>query len=161
MREVLDGVDPTLAPYDFTTVDQLAENSYVQDRFATLLIGLFGALGLVPRPRSACTASCPSRWRGARASWACGPRSGARGGDIVSLVFRDGARLVIPGLALGLLGALAVTRLLASQLHGVQRDRSAVVRRGRHRACAAAGLASWFPRDRAARVDPMVALRSE
>jgi len=86
---------------------------------------------------------------------------GARVGDIVSLVLRDGALLVIPGLALGLVGAFAVTRLMASQLHGVPATDPLSYAVAAIVLCAAAGLASWFPARRAARVDPMVALRSE
>jgi putative ABC transport system permease protein len=68
---------------------------------------------------------------------------------------------VLPGLALGLLGAFAVTRLLASQLHGVPATDPLSYAEAAIVLCAAAGLASWFPAHRAARVDPMVALRSE
>jgi len=79
----------------------------------------------------------------------------------VSLVLRDGALLVIPGLALGLVGAFAVTRLLASQLHGVPPTDPLSYAVAAIVLGTAAGLASWFPARRAARVDPMVALRSE
>jgi ABC-type antimicrobial peptide transport system permease subunit len=86
---------------------------------------------------------------------------GARSGDILSLVFRDGALLVVPGLVLGLAGALALTRLLVSQLHGVAPTDPLSYAGASIVLCAAAGLASWLPARRAARVDPMVALRSE
>jgi putative ABC transport system permease protein len=160
VRQALAGVDPALAPYNFTTVDRMAENTYVQDRFATLLIGLFGALGLV---LSALGLYGLLSFQVARRTRELGVRAalGARGPDILSLVFRDGAVLVIPGLVLGLLGALAVTRLLASQLHGVPASDPLSYAVAAAVLCLAAGLASWFPARRAARVDPMVALRSE
>jgi predicted permease len=160
VRQVLAGVDPAVAPYDFTTVDRMAENSYVQDRFATLLIGLFGVLGLV---LSALGLYGLLSFQVARRTREMGVRAalGARGADILSLVFRDGARLVIPGLLLGLLGALAVTRLLASQLHGVPPTDPASYAVASVVLTTAAALASWLPARRAARVDPMTALRSE
>ena len=160
VRQALGGVDPTVAPYQFTTVARMTENSYVEDRFATLLIGLFGVLGLV---LSALGLYGLLSSQVARRTRELGVRAalGARGADIVSLVFRDGALLVVPGLVLGLLGALAVTRLLASQLHGVHAADPLSYAVAAIVLCVAAGLASWFPASRAARVDPMVALRSE
>ena len=86
---------------------------------------------------------------------------GGRAGDIGSLGVGDGARLVVPGLALGLVGAFAVTRLLGSQLHGVPPTDPLSYAVAAIVLCAAAGLASWFPARRAARVDPLTALRSE
>jgi predicted permease len=160
VRDLLGRVDPTIAPYDFTTVDRMVENSYVSDRFAALLVSLFGALGLV---LSALGLYGLLSFQVARRTRELGVRTalGAKGADILSLVFRDGAHLVAVGLGAGLLGALVATRLLGSQLHGVgaadplSYAAAAVVLGG------AASLASWVPARRAARVDPMVALRSE
>jgi putative ABC transport system permease protein len=86
---------------------------------------------------------------------------GAQGGQILALVFRDGAWLVLPGLALGLVGAAAVTRLLDTQLHGVRPWDPASYAAAALLLCSSAALASWLPARRAARVDPMVALRTE
>ena len=160
VRQALGGVDPLVAPYNFTTVERMTENSYVEDRFATLLIGLFGMLGLV---LSALGLYGLLSFQVARRTRELGVRAalGARVGDIVSLVLRDGALLVIPGLALGLVGAFGVTRLLASQLHGVPPTDPLSYAVAAIVLGTAAGLASWFPARRAARVDPMVALRSE
>jgi len=160
VRQALGGVDPAVAPYNFTTVERMTGNSYVEDRFATLLIGLFGMLGLV---LSALGLYGLLSFQVARRTRELGVRAalGAGVGDIVSLVLRDGALLVIPGLALGLVGAFGVTRLLASQLHGVPPTDPLSYAVAAIVLCAAAGLASWFPARRAARVDPMVALRSE
>jgi ABC-type antimicrobial peptide transport system permease subunit len=138
----------------------MAENSYVQDRFAALLVSLFGALGLV---LSALGLYGLLSFQVARRTRELGVRTalGARGADILSLVFRDGAHLVAAGLAAGLLGALGVTRLLGSQLHGVSAADPLAYAAAAVVLCAVAALASWIPARRAARVDPMVALRSE
>jgi predicted lysophospholipase L1 biosynthesis ABC-type transport system permease subunit len=140
VRQALGGVDPTVAPYNFTTVERMTGNSYVEDRFATLLIGLFGMLGLV---LSALGLYGLLSFQVARRTRELGVRAalGARVGDIVSLVLRDGALLVIPGLALGLVGAFAVTRLLASQLHGVPPTDPLSYAVAAIVLCAAAGLA--------------------
>jgi len=160
VRRALAGVDPRLAPYDFTTIERMAENSYVQDRFAALLVSLFGALGLV---LSALGLYGLLSFQVAQRTRELGVRAalGARSGDILSLVFRDGALLVAPGLVLGLAGALALTRLLGSQLHGVEATDPLSYAAAAIVLCLAAGLASWLPARRAAGVDPMVALRSE
>jgi len=86
---------------------------------------------------------------------------GARRADILTLVLRDGVRLVLPGLVLGLVGALATTRLLGSQLHGIAATDPLSYAAAALVLCAVAGLASWIPARRAAGVDPMRALRSE
>jgi predicted permease len=160
VRQALAAVDPRIAPHDFETVERLTGNSYAQDRFALFLVGLFGLLGL---GLSALGLYGLLSFLVARRTRELGVRAalGANAGDMHSLVLRDGARLVLPGLALGLALAYGVTRLLDSQLHGV--------RAGDPASCAAAvlllllsaALASWLPARRAARVEPMVALRSE
>ena len=86
---------------------------------------------------------------------------GARPADVLRLVLTDGARLVLPGLALGLVGAAAAARLLGSQLHGVGPGDPLSYVVAAAVLALAAFLASWLPGRRAARVDPMVALRSE
>jgi putative ABC transport system permease protein len=68
---------------------------------------------------------------------------------------------VLPGLGLGLAAAALVTRLLEAQLHGVRAHDPAAYAAAAAVLCLSAGLASWLPARRAARVDPMVALRNE
>jgi putative ABC transport system permease protein len=86
---------------------------------------------------------------------------GARTRDVVGLVLREGGRLAALGGALGLLAALALTRLLESLLFGVSPTDplsfAAVV--AFLSACALLGC--WLPARRAARVDPVIALRYE
>ena len=160
VRGALASVDPAIAPYAFDSVERLAGHSYAQDRFALLLVGLFGLLGLV---LSALGLYGLLSFQVARRTRELGVRTalGAQGGDILSLVFRDGARLVLPGLVLGLAAAAAVTRLIDNQLHGVRAHDPAAYAAAAVVLAATAALASWLPARRAARVDPMVALRDE
>jgi len=160
VRSALASVDPGIAPYAFDSVERLAGHSYAQDRFALLLVGLFGLLGLV---LSALGLYGLLSFQVARRTRELGVRTalGAQGGDILSLVFKDGARLVLPGLALGLVAAALVTRLLDDQLHGVHAHDPAAYAAAAVVLAATAALASWLPARRAARVEPMVALRNE
>jgi putative ABC transport system permease protein len=84
---------------------------------------------------------------------------GAQRSDVLSLVLRQGAVLALIGIAVGALGALAMTRLLASLVFGVSTtDPLAFV--GVIVLLASVALAaSWLPARRAARVDPMNVLR--
>jgi len=82
-------------------------------------------------------------------------------GRIRGLVVSQGARLAVIGIALGFVGALALTRLLTTLLFGVgARDPITFAVVGM--VLAAVALAAvWLPARRATRVDPMVALRHE
>ncbi|HEU0078585.1 MAG TPA: FtsX-like permease family protein, partial [Longimicrobiaceae bacterium] len=86
---------------------------------------------------------------------------GAAAGDVVRLVLRQGAVLVAIGVGLGLAAALAATRLLAGFLHGVSATDPATFLAVPALLAAVALLASWLPARRAARVDPMTALRTD
>jgi predicted permease len=86
---------------------------------------------------------------------------GARPGTAVGLVVREAAALVALGLLLGLGGALALGRLVESQLYGVHARDGATITAAALLVAVVALLASALPARRAARVDPMTALRCE
>ena len=100
--------------------------------------------------------------RGAREKSASGWRSGARrSGDIVRSILGYSAKLTAAGLILGLAGAMAATRLLSTFLFGIaaldpKTFAAVAVLLG-----AIALLASYLPTHRAAKVDPIVALRQD
>ena len=86
---------------------------------------------------------------------------GASASDVLRLVVGQGMRPVIIGLVVGLLAALALARVLQGFLFGVaQTDPGTYVTVTAVLTCAAI-LACYLPARRAARVDPMVALRAE
>jgi putative ABC transport system permease protein len=86
---------------------------------------------------------------------------GARGADVLGMVMRQGASLAVAGAIGGLLGAAAVTRLLRGMLFGVTPlDPMAYVGAG-VLLLGAAALACYLPARRAARLDPVRALRAE
>src|SRR5262249_14411545 len=86
---------------------------------------------------------------------------GARAADVMAMVLRDGAKLAVVGVALGVVAAFGLSRLVESLLYGVAATDPAPF------ACVAAGLfavallASCVPARRAMRTDPMQALRDE
>jgi predicted permease len=86
---------------------------------------------------------------------------GARRGNILWLVLRQGLRLAGIGIAIGLAGALALTRLLSGLLFGIDPTDPATLIAISLLLIAVASVATWLPARRAARVDPMEALRYE
>jgi putative ABC transport system permease protein len=160
IRTELAKVDPAIAPYDFATLDRLIEDTRVEDRFGLLMMSLFGGLGLL---LSAVGLYGLLSFQVAHRTREFGIRSalGAGATDTLRLVFGQGGRLVAVGLGLGLMSALALTRIIESQLHDVSgADPLAYAAAGLVLSSAAA-LACALPARRAARVDPMVALRED
>jgi putative ABC transport system permease protein len=86
---------------------------------------------------------------------------GAQGRDILKMVIRQGLILVAAGMALGLAGALALTRILSSLLYGVSARDPLTFVEVVGLLVVVALLACWIPARRAAKVDPMIALRCE
>jgi putative ABC transport system permease protein len=84
---------------------------------------------------------------------------GARRRDALSLVMAGGLRLTLLGVAIGLAGALALTRYLSSQLYSVKATDPLTFLGVSVALTAAALLASWLPAWRAAQTHPIEALR--
>ena len=86
---------------------------------------------------------------------------GARGGDVMRLVVRQGMWLALVGLAIGLAGALVLTRLMSSVLYGVSATDVPTFAGVTLLLGLVVFIACYLPARRAAKVDPMVALRFE
>ena len=86
---------------------------------------------------------------------------GARAGNVLSLIMKNGLTLVLTGIAIGIAGALALTRFLTTLLFGVTPTDSVTFVVVSVVFFVIAMLASLIPALRATRVDPLVALRYE
>jgi ABC-type antimicrobial peptide transport system permease subunit len=84
---------------------------------------------------------------------------GAQRGAVLAMVLRQGLQLVLIGLAIGLAGALVLTRVLATLLFGIEPTDGLTFVAMSMVLVAAAAVACFVPARRAASVDPMVALR--
>ncbi|HKV28134.1 MAG TPA: FtsX-like permease family protein, partial [Candidatus Acidoferrales bacterium] len=86
---------------------------------------------------------------------------GAQHGDVLRMVILQGAKLIVLGVAIGIAGALAVTRLMSALLFGVTATDPATYVAVAALLAVVALAACYIPARRASRVDPMVALRYE
>ena len=136
------------------------EGSLSSRRFNALLLGLFAGVALLLAVSGlygvlAYSVSRRTREIGVRLAL------GARPGDILRLIVAHGMLLTFGGLVIGLAGALMVARLLSGLLFGVGSTDPATFVGVSGLLAGVALLASYLPARRAARVDPIVALRQE
>jgi predicted lysophospholipase L1 biosynthesis ABC-type transport system permease subunit len=145
---------------DIRTMTDVVNASVQQERFVAHLGGLFSVLALA----LACLGLYGvlsfmvvqrTREIGVRVAL------GARRRDVLSLVVGKGLRLALVGCGIGLMGGLSATRFVSSLLYGVTPADPLTFAGVLLLLMGVAVLASWLPARRAARVDPMVALRNE
>jgi putative ABC transport system permease protein len=160
VRAALATVDPALPLSGVHTMEDLLSSSLGQRRFVMLLLGLFAAIALL---LASVGIYGVVSFDVARRSQEIGIRMalGAEHTRVLRLVMRQGILLVAAGVALGLLAALALTRLLASQLYGIGTADPLTFGAVAALLLGVAVLATLVPARRAARVDPVVALRAE
>jgi predicted permease len=160
LRFVVTGLDSKLQVRELMTADQMIARLTSQfDMVRHLLIafaglGLFlatiGIYGMIARTVVQRTGEIGIRMA-----------LGAQIGDVLRLILRSGLRVATVGAVLGLLGAVGLSRLLASVLPAMQTNPALVGLGASLLLLFMALAASWLPARRAARVDPMVALRCE
>jgi putative ABC transport system permease protein len=144
VRSISDSLDFAAAPFRF-----LAAMAGLIAGLTLLLasVGLYGVVSLMVSQRT--------HEIGVRMAL------GARSSDVMGTVFRSASRPVGVGVAIGLAGGLAFARLLAGALMGIKPFDAVAFASTSILLFLVAGLATWVPARRAARVDPMVALRRE
>ena len=158
-REVRE-MDPELPVLQVRTLEDQVADSVADRKFSLILLGSFAAIALVLAAVGiygvmAYAVSQRTREIGLRMAL------GARMGEVVALVMRQGMRLVIIGIALGVAGALVLTRLMESLLFGVTATDPLTFVGVPLVLAAVAFLANLIPALRASRVDPITALRYE
>jgi predicted permease len=160
VREQIRRQDASLLITELQPMEEWVERSMAGTRFSLLLIGIFAAIAAVLAAVGLYgVLSTVVRQRTAE----IGVRIalGATPGGILSLVVGYGLRLSAAGVAIGVLLAFAITRVMETMLVGVKPvDPATFVAMGVVFSVIA-GAASWVPARRAARLDPTVALRDE
>jgi predicted permease len=160
VRSAVAEENPNLPIYDLLTMDQRIANSTSRSRFNTLLLLMFSGLAVLLAAVGlygvvACSVAQRTREIGIRIAL------GARESDVLRLILKQGIRLVLVGAAIGLAGALALTRLLRSFLFGVTPTDPLTFASIILLLSAIALLACWLPARRALKVDPIEVLRNE
>ena len=153
-------VDRDQAVTHVETMDQVVSDSVAQPRLQLILLGIFGALaGLLTTigVYGVVSYSAAQRTREIGIRMALG----ALPGDVRSLVLREGALLAAAGAAIGLAGALGLTRVLRSLLFETTPTDPATLTAAVLAVLVVALLATLIPANRAARTDPMATLRCE
>jgi len=160
VRQLVKNLDPNLPISQMKTIDSQMQESLITERLvanlssgfgmlATLLaaIGLYGVMAYIVAQRT--------REIGVRMAL------GASGRDVLMLVMRDVFVLTAIGIAVGLPAAWGLTRMVRSQLYGIQPNDAFTIVAATAGIIFVALLAGYVPAQRASRVDPMRALRWE
>jgi predicted permease len=158
-REIVRSLDPDLVP-EFRTVAQLESISVAPRRFNLVMVGVFGATALLLALAGiygavAFNVAQRTREIGVRVAL------GAQTPSVVAMVLGKSLAWVGAGVAVGLLAAFGAARLVASLLYGISPHDPSAYAAAAMVLLIASVFAGWIPALRAARVDPVVALRSE
>ncbi|MEN3332599.1 MAG: hypothetical protein V7641_1964 [Blastocatellia bacterium] len=160
VRHEVQAMDANLPAFNVKTLAEQKSRALYSERMVATLLTAFGLLALALAALGiygvmAYAVSRRTREIGIRMAL------GAQIHDVLSLILRQGMALILIGVALGLGGALAATRWLASFLYGVSATDVTTFALIALLLTAVAGLACYIPARRATKVDPMVALRYE
>jgi predicted permease len=159
-RDEMQKLDPELPMAAVATMDQLLADSISRARFTMLLLDLFSALALLLAAVGiygliAYSVTQRTQELGLRIAL------GAQRRDVLRLVLTQGTRLTLLGVAIGVLAALVLSRLLATLLFGVSATDPFTFASVAALMAFVALLACFIPARRATRVDPIIALRYE
>jgi predicted permease len=159
VREV-HGIDPTVPIYEVRTMEDRMKDSLARQRFSAIMLSTFAVFALI---LSAVGVYGVLSYLVTQGRHDIGLRIalGAQRSSIVWLVVRQGMGLAAAGIMIGLIGAVALTRLMASFLYGVHATDIVTFSAVPVLLGAIALLAAYVPAWRATQVDPMMVLREE
>jgi putative ABC transport system permease protein len=160
IRQVTRELDPNQPIRRIATLEGIMSESIARDRFFTVLFGIFGGLALL---LAAVGVYGVLAYSVGERTQEIGVRMalGAHVADVLQMVIKDGMILVFPGIAIGVLCSLLLTRVLQSLLYGISAKDPVAFFAAPAVLAAVALLACYFPARRATKVDPIVALRYE
>jgi len=159
-RAAVAEIDRTLPVYNVRSVSELIDQSLGQSRLNTTLLSIFAIVALVLAAigiYGVISYSVTLRQQEIGVRMALGASSG----DVLSLILREGGILAVAGTVVGLGGAYYATRLVQSWLFGIGRTDVPTIAGMAAVLVAMALAASYVPARRAARVDPIVAMRED
>jgi predicted permease len=160
IQRVVREIDPQLQVVELQTMSEAVNETLVQERLVAQLGGAFSLFALL----LACVGLYGvMAYAVVRRTSEIGVRMalGAQRRDVVWLVMREVALLVALGVGVGLAAAMATTRLVSALLFGLTPNDPTTIALATLLMIGVAALAGYLPARRAARVDPMIALRHE
>jgi len=160
IRQAVQSIDRDLPLINVRTQSELIALSFTREKLFATLSSFFGLLALA---LVSIGLYGMMSYTVARRTHEIGIRMalGAQSGNVLRMVMGESLLLVLLGLAIGLAGALATTRLIAGMLFELTPNDPLTIALATLLLLAVAALAGWLPARRAARVDPMIALRHE
>jgi len=156
----IQAVDPEMPVFDVYSMDQRLYDSSARQRFSMFLLGVFAVIALILAAigiYGVMAYSVNQRTHEIGVRMALGARPGA----ILQLVIRQVLVLASLGVVIGLIGAFALTRVMSSMLFGVSATDLTTFFTTPLLLGGIALMAGYVPARRAAKVDPMVALRHD
>jgi predicted permease len=160
VRRAVNEIDSRDVVYNVQTLKEVVSNSFAARRLSMILLGIFAALALL--------LACVGIY--GVISYLVGQRTheigvrvalGAQHRDVMRLIIGHGAKMALIGVAIGIIGALALTRLMSNQLFGVSAHDPLTFAAVATLLIFVAVMACYTPARRAVRVDPMIALRHD